>query len=228
MVSSAQSAWHSVSSAQSAQHSWRADEPRWFPLMRRAAGDAVAGRLQLGFDWDFNARSLLRLKLAALEGVLAQRVEVLCSLAPVPASQALAWLQLPAAPGVRHRAAVPPIFDTYGSAIALRGRAAARLSADIACQHARALFKSVFLVFHAPTHGLCALRSALALPEVPVVSVILNATKAHEGWGRAPEAAHSCGGQHKKRAPGSGGILGTAWEVQRKGQSSLSVAKIAR
>jgi hypothetical protein len=66
--------------------------------MRRAAGDAVAGRLQLGFDWDFNARSLLRLKLAALEGVLTQRVEVLCALAPVPAAAALAWLQLPPRP----------------------------------------------------------------------------------------------------------------------------------
>ena len=53
----------------------RCDEPRWFPLMRRAAGDAVSGRLQLGFDWDFNARNLLRLKLAALEDVLAQRIE---------------------------------------------------------------------------------------------------------------------------------------------------------
>ena len=54
----------------------RCDEPRWFPLMRRAAGDTVSGRLQLGFDWDFNARNLLRLKLAALEEVLAQRIEV--------------------------------------------------------------------------------------------------------------------------------------------------------
>ena len=106
--------------ASSAEHSWGADEPRWFPLMRRAAGDAVAGRLQLGFDWDFNARSLLRLKLAALEGVLAQRVEVLCSLVPVPASQALAWLQPTAAPGVRHRAAVPPSLGINGPAAAGR------------------------------------------------------------------------------------------------------------
>ena len=43
---------------------------KWYTLMRRDAGDTVSGRLQLGFAWDMTARSLLSLKLAALEGVL--------------------------------------------------------------------------------------------------------------------------------------------------------------
>lgn len=59
--------------------------------MRRDAGDAVSGRLQLGFNWDVTARSLLSLKLAALENVLNQRQEILCALNPVPASAAQRW-----------------------------------------------------------------------------------------------------------------------------------------
>lgn len=48
-------------------------EPRWYTLMRRAAGDAeVGGRLRLAFEWDITARGLLALKLAALERVLVQ------------------------------------------------------------------------------------------------------------------------------------------------------------
>jgi hypothetical protein len=65
--------------------------------MRRDAGDAVSGRLQLGFAWDMTARSLLSLKLAALEGVLSQRQEILCALNPVPAATVLRWVKQPQA-----------------------------------------------------------------------------------------------------------------------------------
>ena len=47
--------------------------------MRRSAADAVRGSIRLSFSWDVTARSLLNLKLAALERVLAQRTEVLVS-----------------------------------------------------------------------------------------------------------------------------------------------------
>ena len=47
--------------------------------------------MQLSFAWDVTARSLLNLKLAALERVLAQRTEILCMLNPVDAATALAW-----------------------------------------------------------------------------------------------------------------------------------------
>lgn len=46
-----------------------ATEPRWYTLMRRAAGEDVAGRVQLAFQWDITARGLLALKLQALERV---------------------------------------------------------------------------------------------------------------------------------------------------------------
>jgi hypothetical protein len=70
-----------------------ADTRHWFTLRRRDAGDNVSGRLQLEFAWDVTARSLLSLKLAALENVLCQRTEILCALNPVPASRAYKWLQ---------------------------------------------------------------------------------------------------------------------------------------
>ena len=59
--------------------------------MRRSAGDAVSGSIRLSFSWDVTARSLLNLKLAALERVLAQRTEVLCMLNPTGADLALKW-----------------------------------------------------------------------------------------------------------------------------------------
>ncbi len=68
-----------------------AGSKHWYTLMRRDAGDAVSGQLQLGFNWDVTARSLLSLKLAALENVLSQRQEILCALNPVPASTAQRW-----------------------------------------------------------------------------------------------------------------------------------------
>lgn len=59
--------------------------------MRRSAGEAVSGSIRLSFAWDVTARSLLNLKLAALERVLAQRTEVLCMLSPTNADTALKW-----------------------------------------------------------------------------------------------------------------------------------------
>lgn len=59
--------------------------------MRRSAGDSVSGSIRLSFSWDVTARSLLNLKLAALERVLAQRTEVLCMLSPTSADMALKW-----------------------------------------------------------------------------------------------------------------------------------------
>lgn len=59
--------------------------------MRRTAGDKVSGAVRLSFAWDVTARSLLTLKLNALERVMAQRVEVLCMLNPVTADIALQW-----------------------------------------------------------------------------------------------------------------------------------------
>ena len=53
----------------------------------------MSGRLQLEFAWDVTARSLLSLKLAALENVLCHRTEILCALNPVPAAKAFRWIQ---------------------------------------------------------------------------------------------------------------------------------------
>lgn len=65
----------------------------------------MSGRLQLEFAWDVTARSLLSLKLAALENVLCQRTEILCALNPVPASKAFKWIQsAPATPKSSHQA----------------------------------------------------------------------------------------------------------------------------
>lgn len=72
---------------------WSADTRHWFTLRRRDATDNVSGRLQLEFAWDVTARSLLSLKLSALENVLCQRTEILCALNPVPASKAYKWIQ---------------------------------------------------------------------------------------------------------------------------------------
>ncbi|BDA48868.1 probable vacuolar protein sorting-associated protein 13A at C-terminar half [Coccomyxa sp. Obi] len=69
----------------------RRGSKHWYTLMRRDAADTVSGQLQLGFAWDVTARSLLSLKLAALENVLAQRQEILCALNPVPASVTQRW-----------------------------------------------------------------------------------------------------------------------------------------
>lgn len=63
----------------------------WYDLMRRSAEDKVSGAIRLSFAWDVTARSLLTLRLKALERVLAQRVEVLCMLDPVSAETALSW-----------------------------------------------------------------------------------------------------------------------------------------
>lgn len=75
-------------------------EPRWYTLMRRAAGEEVGGRLRLAFEWDITARGLLALKLAALERVLAQRTEILCALHPVPPARAAAWSASPGRRGL--------------------------------------------------------------------------------------------------------------------------------
>lgn len=74
-------------------HHCCAGSKHWFPLMRRSAGESVSGSIRLSFAWDVTARSLLNLKLAALERVLAQRTEVLCMLNPTSADTALKWAQ---------------------------------------------------------------------------------------------------------------------------------------
>jgi hypothetical protein len=68
-----------------------AGTPLWLPLMRRDAGDAVAGQLQLRFVWEVTARSLLTIKLHALERVLAQRREILAALQPVAPEVVRGW-----------------------------------------------------------------------------------------------------------------------------------------
>lgn len=68
-----------------------AGTPLWLPLARRDAGDAVSGQLQLRFVWEVTARSLLTIKLHALERVLAQRQEILAALQPVPPAVVRAW-----------------------------------------------------------------------------------------------------------------------------------------
>ena len=70
--------------------------------MRRSAADRVSGSVKLSFAWDVTARSLLNLKLAALERVLAQRTEVLCMLNPTTADTALRWALEDAQQGLLH------------------------------------------------------------------------------------------------------------------------------
>lgn len=68
-----------------------AGTPLWLPLARRDAGDAVSGQLQLRFVWEVTARSLLSIKLHALERVLAQRQEILAALQPVQPAVVRSW-----------------------------------------------------------------------------------------------------------------------------------------
>jgi len=65
-----------------------AGSKHWFPLMRRSAADAARGSIRLSFSWDVTARSLLNLKLATLERVLAQRSEVPL----LPVTPTLVWV----------------------------------------------------------------------------------------------------------------------------------------
>lgn len=60
--------------------------------MRDRATDDVSGRIRLGFAWDVSARSLLRLKLAVLERIYAQRQEILCMLRPVLPQTSVRWV----------------------------------------------------------------------------------------------------------------------------------------
>lgn len=68
-----------------------AGTPLWLPLMRRDAGDTVCGQLQLRFVWEVTARSLLTIKLHALERVLAQRQEILAAVRPVQPAVVRSW-----------------------------------------------------------------------------------------------------------------------------------------
>ena len=52
---------------------------------------SCSGQLQLRFVWEVTARSLLTIKLHALERVLAQRQEILAALQPVPAAVVRSW-----------------------------------------------------------------------------------------------------------------------------------------
>ncbi len=93
-----------------------AGSKHWFHLMRRSAGETVSGSIRLSFAWDVTARSLLNLKLAALERVLAQRTEVLCMLNPTHADKALSWARQDAQqnqlaqPDPKEKARAPCIF----------------------------------------------------------------------------------------------------------------------
>ncbi len=98
-----------------------AGSKHWYTLMRRDAGDSVSGRLQLGFAWDVTARSLLSLKLAALENVLAQRQEILCALNPVPASVTQRWTrEALKAPEDNLQARTPPVHLLGSSSVCSR------------------------------------------------------------------------------------------------------------
>ena len=64
-----------------------------YTLRRSGPSDEVTGTIALGFAWDITARSLLLMKLATLEGVLAQRVEILCMLRPTPSRSVQGWVE---------------------------------------------------------------------------------------------------------------------------------------
>lgn len=63
----------------------------WHTLMRRTAADDVQGQLKLRVTWDITAAGLLQLKVRAFENVLAQRLEILMAMDPVPAAVAATW-----------------------------------------------------------------------------------------------------------------------------------------
>ena len=68
-----------------------------YKLRRQAPRDSVTGDICLGFAWDVTARSLLGMKLATLERVLAQRVEILCLLRPTSPRAVQHWVDQDAA-----------------------------------------------------------------------------------------------------------------------------------
>ena len=68
-----------------------------YRLRRQGPTDSVTGDICLGFAWDVTARSLLGMKLATLERVLAQRMEILCLLRPFPTHTVQHWLDMDAA-----------------------------------------------------------------------------------------------------------------------------------
>ena len=98
----------SMPSCQTMSNRWMlylAGARRWHTLMRSRATDDVSGRIRLGFAWDMSARSLLRLKLATLERVYAQRLEILCMLRPVSPQAALRWTAVQPVADFRRRQA---------------------------------------------------------------------------------------------------------------------------
>ncbi|KAK9815754.1 hypothetical protein WJX72_009012 [[Myrmecia] bisecta] len=172
--------------------SLRRGSKRWYTLARRSAHDSVAGRLKLGFAWDVTARSLLTLKLAMLERVLAQRVEILCMLQPVPAQVAADWLLEEATPpradkaqGATNSQQLPP------------GQDAAQLSELLLAKHARQEHHANLLVSVLeatglqPRKGLVVALAASDLPN-PVVHFAIAGQQVHE-WVRQAER-----GQHTR------------------------------
>ena len=68
-----------------------ASRPTQPPHPRRPCPPCRSGPLQLRFVWEVTARSLLTIKMHALERVLAQRREILAALQPVPPGVVRGW-----------------------------------------------------------------------------------------------------------------------------------------
>ena len=92
--------WCSCTTNEAAQSHLRcrAGSKHHYTLRRSGPSDEVTGTIALGFAWDITARSLLLMKLATLERVLAQRVEILCLLRPTAPRVVQAWVEADAQP----------------------------------------------------------------------------------------------------------------------------------
>ena len=84
-----------------------------YTLRRRGPSDEVTGTVALGFAWDITARSLLLMKLATLERVLAQRVEILCMLRPTPSRSVQGWVIADAQPPEADQVQAPSSSESF-------------------------------------------------------------------------------------------------------------------
>jgi hypothetical protein len=78
----------------------RPAEPRWFSLAREDGRQQVSGCVLLAFEWQFTSEGLLAKEVAALEGLLAEKLEMLARLRALPPDRAALLLA-----GGRHAAA---------------------------------------------------------------------------------------------------------------------------
>lgn len=64
-----------------------AADPTWYMLTRRSGQQHITGQIKLAFEWTFTREAILQLEVVELERILAQKLEVLAMLQPLPSNK---------------------------------------------------------------------------------------------------------------------------------------------